>query len=531
MDVNVIKLIRKKVKNKGKARVKGEEGAVGLPAAAFQPKPLKLVDRRDPLDAFADMSIEEIYDEMDSYLQSTVNIDPRVVRIFNILRAGMPWDLVQPFFREYRETGTNILTSFEEFWARQDTKDRVLEMQKEMQRRKATPIVFVRPLRIMASQPRQLIRLDPIPVNQRIAPMFGEGDLLSKCESEYRRAPWMYQFTAAMNQPGVRGMVLRTRRPGYSALPVTFNGVEWYNPSQKWYKDACEGRRGFIPNEVAYVTVDKKLIVETMAMYNASKTGWQSIIDTEFAPVDRDSFDAAKAMLETSILPKDDINAVLASLSNNGNTNIELARNLSWVLVFLSKLIKEPQVHHYRVINKLYQADDIVRLDRYTLLPEVYKNPNIDHEQTEYIIKNKRRVVENRFYNRYNALKNPGMRIRTLPEKMNVFAYTSTNSNKLCPTDTQDVAYYNEGGRMYCFDRLDVYNQTRNPQSGQYFDQEFKDEMKLMKAPLVEAFCNQCSKEIPTVQYRSVLTRGDKSAEIVHFCDKDCFDKFNFESK
>jgi hypothetical protein len=89
-------------------------------------------------------------------------------------------------------------------------------------------------------------------------------ELLSRCESEFKNAPWLG------TDKKIVGMAVNpTILPEYSTGVNV--GPGWFKVTSTWYKEACAGnRQPFITNATAYVTIDKQIILETVDMYNAS---------------------------------------------------------------------------------------------------------------------------------------------------------------------------------------------------------------------------------------------------------------------
>jgi hypothetical protein len=402
--------------------------------------------------------------------------DRQLIKMFNILKNGIPWPLVKPFFKEFDANTnpiyeSNIVLFFENYIKRPEIEEQINEMKNVIFSRQVDPLPWASQKNIKIDRPKLKKRVaDWEAPAARRKPMFGQGDFLSKCEQEYRRAPWMYKF---INEP-IRGFALRNEIPQYTTDQIVYTNNEqedlipWYKANQKWYKEVCEKGREFNEGNVAYITATGDVIVETKEMYETSKKDWEHIINIEFSPVNEHSFDVAKTLLkENSILSNyksKDIDAILASISENvpfnTSKNYDMAKKLSWILVFLSKLTKEPQIYHYRVQNHQYKPEDLILLDRYTLLPEIYKNPNANSDEIEYLLKTRRRFIENQFYSRLQPIE-IGKRKKTSPMRPEIFRYLTTDAFSKCPQNLKDIIYYEEDGELYCFNRKEL--KTINP--------------------------------------------------------------------
>jgi hypothetical protein len=114
---------------------------------------------------------------------------------------------------------------------------------------------------------------------------------LTGCESDYKRAPWMKQFVSVP----ISGMAINPSRARDVAVYATDNPVGiyeepgWFRVKKSWYKRACEGKRDFIPNAVAYVLRDNigseaTIIVESEEMYAASLATQTTRVDEALNP-------------------------------------------------------------------------------------------------------------------------------------------------------------------------------------------------------------------------------------------------------
>lgn len=585
--MNVMNLIKK-----GPKKLRGMAAVLAKKRLDAPVAKRKIIDKRNPLKSFAQLSDGEMYEEMNNYIQNLSPIRDRdLIKMFNILTNGIPWPLVKSFFIEFDESNSNnIVNFFGQFYKRPEIKTRVELMKKILYQRRASPVTNKLPDRPNIVGQQQLYIRPPIlpyALNPEIkkhyipAGIFDIFDLKdddvdnrtffgtefpSKCEQEYRRAPWMYKFT---KEP-IRGFALRNEIPEYHGvnplittelISTPFEGT-WYKASLKWYKEVCQNGRSFNDGNVAYLTASGNLIIETKEMFDISTKDWEHIIDIEFSHINEHSFDVAKTILNDNPILSNysskDIDAILASIANNTNINYDMAKRLSWLLVFLSKITKEPQIYHYRVQNHQYKPEDLILLDRYALLPEIYKNPNADSDEVEYLIKTRRRFIENQFYSRLQPIE-IGKRKRTVPLKPEIFNYLTTNSYLKCPPGVQDIVYYEEDGRLYCFNRTEIKNMKNNPTTGKPFHLEFLHELSRISSPkitlkqegpqdiireaqpeidlapglfqklkeeielITPIYCSMCNKEIFAPKYKSI-----KGSQKVHFCEKECFDQFRF---
>ena len=577
-DMNVMTLIRKK----GPKKLRGPAGAAAKKRLEKAQKfnvamPVLSKKTTNLFHSFRSFSDNEMYENIVTFISTLSPLrDRRLIKMFNILKNGIPWPLVKHFFKEFDEKSEpNIVLFFENYIKRPEIEEQINEMKYVILSRQINPLPTdpkVLPYRSRSNPLHPSGRLKSNKAGSRAnfppslahinkKSMFGSGDIPSKCEQEYKRAPWMYKF---INEP-IRGFALRNESPQYTTDQIVLQDGPWYRVNQKWYREVCEKGREFNEGNVAYVTATGDIIVESREMYETSKKDWEHIIDIEFFPVNEHSFDVAKTLLkENPILSSyksEDIDAILASISGPvQSVNYDMAKKLSWILVFLSKLTKEPQIYHYRVQNHQYKPEDLILLDRYTLLPEIYKNANANSDEMEYLLKARRRFIENQFYSRLQPIK-IGKRKRTSPYRPEIFRYLTTDAFSKCPQNLKDIIYYEEDGELYCFNRQEL--KTINPITGKKLSLEFLNELARIQQkgsnspkkrilPIIRERqpekelapglfqklkeiialsndndiilqCSFCKAELINPKYKSI-----KGKSTVQFCEQECFDQFQF---
>jgi hypothetical protein len=276
-----------------------------------------------------------------------------------------------------------------------------------------------------------------------------------------------------------------------------------------WYRMACEGKRRFVPGKVAYVTVDNDLIVETEDMYRASKKD----CIREFTPLDAAGFEIAKQMVMNNDVLKSAFSGnaleeyaetIIASFGPI-ETNYDLARKLSYVLVFLSSLIDQPQVYHERIRSQEYPGDVLVNLDRYTLLPEVFRDPNVDKTPTENKIKRARRSIENKYYDLIKQ-NDPVVRRRMRPKRVDAPPVRSAASRVTLPAVLPEISVPVARERRV----------ARELAPGLF--QRLRERITQM-TPI---YCNQCDAEVFAPPYTT-----PRGAQRLKFCSKECFDRYD----
>jgi hypothetical protein len=522
---NVMALVKKKGSQK-KLRGKAAQRQKARAAAAATARPKAMADKRNPFRPFRYMDPSEMIEELDSFVARAgwtenrgfpnIDLDREMVRMFNILKTGIPFPLVKEFFTAFDESASfNVVRYFDEFRQRPDVRARIENMKEILSRRQATPLKIPADLlrqgalidverKYGEAKTLDVLRERAVSPTQRPRPMFGQGEILSQCEREYRRAPWMFPFSDQV----IRGFALKDRDPQFTTSQEVEDG--WYRVNMAWYRMACEGKRRFVPDRVAYVTVNNDLIVETEEMYRASRRDWMR----EFTPLDAAGFEVAKSMImDNEVLRsalsgnalEDYAEAIIASFGAI-ETNYDLARKTSYVLVFLSSLIDEPQVYHERIRAQEYPADVLINLDRYTMLPEVFRDPDVDKTPTENKIKRARRSIENRYYELINQ-RDPAVRRIVRPGRVAAPLKLDRISGDQRPAVLSDAA---------------VSAPVREVRVAKELAPGLFQRVRARITQMTPTYCNQCDAEVFAPPYTT-----PRGTERLKFCSKECFDTYD----
>jgi len=527
---NVMALVKKKG---AQQKLRGKRAqAAKKRAAVAAAKPKRVPDKRNPFRPFTYMDPNEMIEEIDNFVANAgwteerhvpdLNLDREMVKLFHMLKSGIPFPLVKTFFVEFDESDSfNVVRYFDEFKQRPDVRARIENMKELIRRRQAVPLKIpqdvlrqggiidgpaerkYRQTMIVDDGEIGRLRARAMSPTQRPRIMFGPDELLSQCEREYRRAPWMFPFSDQV----IRGFAIKGVGPQYTIPQEIKDG--WYKVNMDWYRMACEGNRRFIPGKVAYVTINNDLIVETEEMYKASKKDWIR----EFTPLDSIGFEVAKHMIMSNDVLKSSFGEELEEyaetiIASFGpiETNYDLARKMSYVLVFLTSLIDDPQVYHERIRDHEYPGDVLVNLDRYTLLPEVFKDPNVDKTPIENKIKRVRRTIENRYYE-LTKQRNPAARRHMRPRRMGVPKTTAQISGDerialpaVLPAATVPI----------------VRPRTIAKELAPGLFQKLRERI----TQITPIYCNQCDAEVFAPPFTT-----PRGADRLKFCSKECFDR------
>ena len=362
MDANVMNLVKGK-----RARVprKKQLKKTSLPA-----KRVVVPNKRNPFRPFTELYFDEFPDEMDKFVENSswtqsgpdYNRDRGYVRMFNILRTGMPWPLVKQFFVEFDESESeNVLKYFEYFMGKPSVESQISQMKKLLEMRKAVPAPY---------ETRSSTRTLPArkPITTPDIPMISKYDhrlVLPECEREYKRAPWMVNFTSTP----IKHIVLKETEHADNYMEAFTVGEGLWRPvNALWYRAVCEHPREFVPGGLGYVTVKGDLIVETRDMYELANTDWD-----KFSPLDEFGIQVAKIMLEENpvmikFFGKDlqkGIARVIDSFGTFVSTNFEMATNISRVLAVLYLYMNRPKMSKTKILKGDYSAGDTEDMDSF----------------------------------------------------------------------------------------------------------------------------------------------------------------------
>jgi hypothetical protein len=345
---------------------------------------------------------------------------------------------------------------------------------------------------------------------------FYNDNLFNECNSQYFYAPWVLF-------KNIRGFAISNPSSKYATNLEIIDqfGTKWYKANKLFYKESCANIREFEPGAVGYIetisttaeggskipsgnmgeTDNIRIIIETSEIFEFSKKEWLSIRKSQLA---QDSFMIAKRLLQNNSV----LNTSLSSKDLEKYTddiiesfkpcvdNEDLAKKLSYVLVFLNKIINTPQQYHVDIKNKLYKGSSLITLDKNVLLPEIYLSesdkPKLIDEIT-FKISIARLWIESEFFLEINKLR---------PHVL----YTETG--------TQEVP-------------LRIMTKPLKLKKDRHADFAPGLIQKLKTLIYQNKGCFTCFKDLCGHSvYRSFYQGGE-----VVFCDSGCMEKFGFNSK
>lgn len=538
------------------------------------PKEYLLIAMNEYVLAYYESGLHKAY-ETGSRKTPKEFVNQYFLKLFNVLRYVFPWKLTVEFIREYNERrdggggGVSAIDLLKEYLARERTQTLLRRSKEFIKSRRGIDYGVERPLR----EGRKVVQLRggeeiTVPTTNVVRPastimymhdvrprrvqrFLEPQDLLSRCELYFRHADWM-------PEKRIVATLLRVNSDEAIRYGTNFNVTpQWVRAKSSWYKYPCDvktyGKRlPFRENVVAYLTRDDEIIVETKDMYDKSVEllGKQmhNVELTEIYPqmIRKVVFDMLK---DNAHLVKSgmDLNALTNAIVQNED-DIDLTRDsLARTLVYLQRIIKQPQVHIERVENGMYDEKTLLRLTRDSVLPEVFKNTNVDQrvvERVHAIVQSKWNRIIREFDRRLNEERAPAMSkaFRPLSTYVPELIYPLIEDPKPLIVPSCSKLYYVEDGVTYTFSLNQVEDETHNPRTGKAFSKEFLAEIKLLSSKSLadglfervrddllnlNLMCQCSTCDVAINPFETRYTSRAASTR-VNFCDARCFERFTF---
>jgi len=263
---------------------------------------------KNPYSAFHDIPIQDVDDAIEAYIATLKPTNILEISTMRRIRTSLPWFLLNEFLNSLRQN-QSATAAFEQFRRRRNVQEAIAKMRLVLESRRVDnipPPERAPPHRLRMEQPphrqtrnvkyasqilqamtkeqlaaiarrERVIGFATLTKKQLVAHLvhienptsarrpersFGT-EFTSACESRYRRAPWMAAFTS---EP-IATIAVRSDSDFATQFVVR---DDWVRSTSRFYSNACNFGRKFVPDAVAYVTVSGEVIVETKEMYNAS---------------------------------------------------------------------------------------------------------------------------------------------------------------------------------------------------------------------------------------------------------------------
>ena len=350
------------------------------------------------------------------------------IQMFSKLKNELPYKMALNFLKDYADSDMTVSVhiAFKKFineekikiilknskeFLNQRTAIPVLNSKKIIQEKKLEDIVNVIKIKERPEEKTKLVsahnqnkKVSPVELNddelkiKAVTALFGT-EFNSQCEREFSRAIWMKKFTNKI----IRGLAISEKNEFSSNIQLTDEfGKIWYKVNNLFYKNACEKERIYQNNKVAYITSDNFIIIETEEMLNESN---KKKFIFSFDLISATSLEIAKEMLKENYLlsncfDEENLEKFTNEILNSFNilkTKDDLARKISKILIFLSKIIDTPQSFHEKICKGKIQGKDLINLNKFDMLPEIFSKEGTNKIKIENFIKNERSVIEQTF--------------------------------------------------------------------------------------------------------------------------------------
>jgi len=308
--------------------------------------------------------------------------------------------------------------------------------------------------------------------------------------------------TTWLHDYGIKGFVISNKNSELAtSIEVRHNNKKWYKINKLFYKQLYTNKRKFVPDLIGYVMKDSSIVTETDVMFDQLKRLFEN---KESKPKIKAGYEVATHMINQDVL----LNSIYTVKElNSFATKIvesfkpcdsvkEIAKKLSFVLVYYQKLITAEQIYIENTKKKLYAPENLINLQKDVLLPEVYSLPDTTEDKKGIVI-------------------SIGKLIAQIRKEIETKFYIQLELNKLP-----------EEGRAYT--RTKVVRREHNKQLvlGEKFAPGLIQKLKTLINVAQLSTCSFCNKHVYNLSYKSIY-----AGEIHEFCNQECFDKFEFRNE
>lgn len=313
-------------------------------------------------------------------------------------------------------------------------------------------------------------------------------------ETENFDTTWIYNF-------GIKGFVVSNKDNVFAtSIEVKYNNKTWYKVNKLFYKQIYADKRIFVPNLIGYIMQDSSIVTETLTMFERltqlfeKKENEYRIEDGYKVAIDIINQD----ILLNSIYSVKDLMSFAAKIVESFKPcdNVkEIAKKLSFVLVYYRKLITGEQSYIENTKKKLYAPENLLNLQKDVLLPEVYSLSTSNKKEVEVsigkLVAQIRREIETSFFMHLQSTK--------LPE---------------------------EGRINLRVKKPFALQHTKQLVAGEKFAPGLIQKLKTLITFVPITKCGFCNKHVHNLSYKSIY-----SGEVKDFCNQDCFEKFEFKNE
>ncbi|MEX0598864.1 MAG: hypothetical protein WD512_20440, partial [Candidatus Paceibacterota bacterium] len=306
---------------------------------------------------------------------------------------------------------------------------------------------------------------------------------------------WLHEYD-------IKGFVVSEKNNILSTLiEVRYNNKTWYKVNKLFYKHLYTGDRPFIPGLIGYVMKDSSIVVETIEMFERLKHQFEM---RETKSRINAGYEAAIYIINNDILLNSvytvkDLNSFAAKIVESFKpcySTREVAKKLSFVLVYYSKLLTNDQIYIENTRKKLYAPENLLNLKKDVLLPEVYSLPNTDPHKKSVValvgsrISQIRRSIETSFYQK--------LALKVNPEEGRVYRLLKPKSKKV---------------------------ETQHLVPGDKFAPGLIQKLKSLITVVPLTKCSLCYANVYNLSYKSICSGAAQT-----FCSQECFENFEFKN-
>lgn len=345
-------------------------------------------------------------------------------------------------------------------------------------------------------------------INKKNTVIGGKNDPLILERNPVRYKDNSFADTTWLHDYGIKGFVVSNKNDVLATfIEVKYNNKTWYKVNKLFYKQLYTDKRTFVPGLVGYIMQDSSIVPETPAMFerlkqlfekkeskNRIKAGYEVAVDI----INHD-------ILLNSIYTVKELNSFAMKIVESFkpcDSVKEIAKKLSFVLVYYRKLIPGEQSYIENTRKKLYTPENLLNLQKSVLLPEVYSLSAPIADRCSTVTKKDLEVSVGRF-------------IAQIRKEIETSFFVQLQAKKLP-----------EEGRIYV--RVKPFAREHNRQlvPGEKFAPGLIQKLKTLITVVPITTCSFCGKHVYNLSYKSIC-----SGEVQDFCNQECFDKFEFKNE
>lgn len=349
------------------------------------------------------------------------------------------------------------------------------------------PPPLVKPVQVIINKKKTVI-------GGKYEPSIMERPRVRFIEDKTIDATWLHDY-------GIKGFVVSDKYNVFAtSIEVKYNNKTWYKVNKIFYKQLYTDSRAFVPGLIGYIMQDASVVTETLTMFErlkllfATKESGYKIENGYKVAIDIINQD----ILLNTVYNVKELNSFAAKIVESFkpcDSVKEIAKKLSFILVYYRKLITGEQSYIENTKKKLYAPENLLNLQKDELLPEVYSLSAVNKKEVEVSV---------------------GKLIAQIRKEIETSFFIQLQSTKLP-----------EAGRIY-FRAKPPFARKHNNQlvPGEKFAPGLIQKLKTLITFVPTITCSFCNKHVYNLSYKSIC-----SGEVQEFCNQECFEKFEFKNE